>query len=93
MLSNLILARNYRYISFSSFSKTIVEVIFYKHITYVFQAMIYLQIGSLTVNFTEEGHPELLVAQPGGEYVTMTFKQGSELDLSSDSEGYVWNIY
>ncbi|XP_011454196.1 KICSTOR complex protein ITFG2 [Magallana gigas] len=46
------------------------------------------QIGSLTVNFTEEGHPELLVAQPGGEYVTMTFKQGSELDLSSDSEGY-----
>lgn len=51
------------------------------------QVMLCLQIGSLTVNFTEEGHPELLVAQPGGEYVTMTFKQGSELDLSSDSEG------
>ncbi|XP_078332433.1 KICSTOR complex protein ITFG2-like isoform X2 [Crassostrea virginica] len=46
------------------------------------------QIGSLTVNFTEEGQPELLVAQPGGEYVTLTFKQGSELDLSTDSEGY-----
>ncbi len=55
--------------------------------------MLCLQIGSLTVNFTEEGHPELLVAQPGGEYVTMTFKQGSELDLSSDSEGYVERVY
>lgn len=55
--------------------------------------MFFLQIGSLTVNFTEEGHPELLVAQPGGEYVTMTFKQGSELDLSSDSEGYVQRVY
>ncbi|XP_062591887.1 KICSTOR complex protein ITFG2-like [Saccostrea cucullata] len=45
------------------------------------------QISSLTVNFTEDGHPELLVAQPGGDYVTMTFKQGSEIDLSGN-EGY-----
>lgn len=73
--------------TFSSFFLILVNVY-----SMFFQVMVYLQIGSLTVNFTEEGHPELLVAQPGGEYVTMTFKQGSELDLSSDSEGYVWDI-
>ncbi|KAK3105832.1 hypothetical protein FSP39_006800 [Pinctada imbricata] len=49
------------------------------------------QIGSLTLNLTPEGMPELLVAQPGGAYAILLLnqtktdipKQGSELDLVS----------
>ncbi|XP_063412681.1 KICSTOR complex protein ITFG2-like [Mytilus trossulus] len=45
------------------------------------------QIGSLTVNLSEEGKPELLVAQPGGTYVKLclTVVTGGESPGQSES--------
>ena len=43
---------------------------------------VYLQIGSFTVNISEEGKPELLVAQPGGTYVKLCLTASAGADAT-----------